>query len=78
MTAANQPMTSKERTALCRARKGAGVLLADGVEVPARAAEKLIEAGWASPEEVADRKRLSGIVSDILDCWARGTLSPPR
>ena len=71
-------MTSKERTARHRARKCAGVLLADGVEVPACAAEKFVNAGWASPEEMANKKRLADIVSDLLDCWGRGTLGLPR
>ncbi len=77
MTADRQPMTSKERTARHRARKSEGVLVVDGVEVTPEAAEKLIQAEWTTPEEMADRKRLSDIVSNILDCWSRGTLTPP-
>ena len=78
MTEASQPMTAAERTALHRARKEADVLLADSVEVTAHAAKKLVEHGFASPEELSDKKRLSDIVSDFLDCWGRGTLNPPR
>ena len=78
MTAARAPaMTSKERTALSRARKRDGILLADDVEIAACVAEKLIAAGWASPEEIADKKQLSSVLTDFLDCWGRGTLDPP-
>ena len=78
MTAAGQPMTSRERTARHRARRREGVRLADGVEVTDRAIEKFIEADWASPEEISDKRRLADIVTNFLDCWARGTLRPPR
>jgi hypothetical protein len=69
-----QPMTSKERTALCRARKDADVLLANSVKVTISAPKKLVEHGMASPEELFDKNRLSDIVFDFLDCWGRGTL----
>jgi hypothetical protein len=77
MTGAGQPMTGKERTARCRARKEAGDFVTAPVDVSAHAAKKLVEHGFASPEELTDRKRLSDIVSDFLDCWDRGTLRPP-
>ena len=48
------------------------------VDVSAHAAKKLVEHGFASPEELTDWKRLSDIVSDFLDCWDRDTLTPPR
>jgi hypothetical protein len=47
------------------------------IEVSAHAARKLVEHDLASPEELANKKRLSDIVSDFLDCWERGTLIPP-
>ena len=50
MSSDRQPMTSQERTALCRARKDVNVLLANSVEVTAHAAKKLVEYGLASPE----------------------------
>ena len=77
MTGAGQPMTGKERTARRRARKEAGDFVTAPVDVSAHAAKKLVEHGFASPEELTDRKRLSDIVSDFLDCWDRGTLRPP-
>lgn len=63
--------------ALSRARKKEGILLADGVEVPAGAAEKLVKTGGASPEELSDKRHLSSILSDFLECWGRGTLDLP-
>ena len=78
MTAAGQPMTSRERTARHRARKEAGDFVTAPVDVSSHAARKLVEHGFASPEELSDRKRLSDIVSDFLDCWDRDTLTPPR
>ena len=78
MTADRQPMTPAERTARHRARKRDGVLGVDGIEITPEVVEKLIQADWTTPEEMSDRKRLSDVVSNILDCWVRGTLSPPR
>ena len=77
MTADRQPMTNKERTARHRARREAGDFVTAPVDVSAHAAKKLVEHGFASPEELTDKKRLSDIVSDFLDCWDRGTLVPP-
>ena len=78
MTTTAQPMTSRERTARHRARKRDRIRLADGVEVTDRAIEKFVETDWASPEEVSDKRRLADVVTNFLDCWARGTLKPPR
>ena len=78
MPADRQPMTSRERTARHRARRAAGDFVTAPVDVSAHAAKKLVEYGFASPEELSDRKRLSDIVFDFLDCWGRETLTPPR
>ena len=78
MTAERQPLTPAERTALCRSRKRAGGFVSDPVDVSALAGKKLVEHELASPEELADKKALADILSDWLDCWARGTLAPPH
>ena len=78
MTSVRPPaMTAKERTALSRARKAAGDYVTAPVGVSAETAQKLVELGLASPDEVTDKGRLTDIVSDLLDCWGRGTLEPP-
>ena len=78
MPADSQAMTSKERTARYRARKDAGDFVTAPVDVSAHAARKLVEHGFASPEELSDKNSLSDIVSDFLDYWDRDTLTPPR
>jgi hypothetical protein len=64
MPADRQPMTSRERTARHRSRREAGDFVTAPVDVSAHAAKKLVEHGFASPEELTDKKRLSDIVSD--------------
>jgi hypothetical protein len=78
MSADNSPaMTGKERTALSRARKSAGDFVTSPVDVSAETAQKLVELGLASKDELSDKRILADVVSDFLDCWGRGTLDPP-
>ncbi len=38
--------------------------------------DALIKGGWLSKTEARDGGALEAAVSDLIDCWARGTLKP--
>ncbi len=46
--------------------------------VPPETIDAMIESGWTNREEVDNREAFGAVVIDMLDCWARGTLTPPK
>lgn len=69
-------MTPAQRKKLQRERKDAGVLIGDSVEVFPDAQRRLVESGLATQEELQNPQSLGRVISDLVDCWDRGTLSP--
>ena len=60
-----------ERTRRYRARRKAGDRWVPGFDVSRDVLERLIEEGWTTEEEASDPQKLSDVVADLLDCWAR-------
>jgi hypothetical protein len=60
-----------------RARRRQGVRVVS-VEVRADVRETLVAEGWLAPEDTADPQMVADAISDLADCWARGTLAPVK
>ena len=60
-----------ERTRRYRARRKAGDHWVPGFDVSREVLERLFEEGWTTEEEASDPQKLSDVVADLLDCWAR-------
>ena len=54
-----------------RARRKAGERWVHGFDMRREVLERLIDEGWTSEAEASDPQRLSDVVADLLDCWAR-------
>jgi hypothetical protein len=57
-----------------RAREKARVMRGD---LPKDVVDALIRAGFLGPDEARDPDKIGEAVSDLCDCWSRGTLRPP-
>ena len=44
-------------------------------EIPEHVRAALVERGWLTPGQALDPKALVDVSEEILDCWARGTLT---
>lgn len=49
-----------------------------GCWVPPEVIAVMVENEWTSRDEVDNRDELGDVVLDMLDCWARGMLKPPK
>ncbi len=65
------PAASTERTRRCRLRRKTGDRWVPGFDVSREVLERLIEEGWTTEKEASDSQKLSDVVADLLDCWAR-------
>ena len=66
--------SAAERARQYRQRQAAGVQRLP-IDVYPDVAESLIERGWCSDEELADKQQLAAIIADVLHCWASATLT---
>ena len=71
------PTLAAERQRVYRARKRNGARFMRG-DLSSEAVDALIAGGWIGVGEVGDPAKLAEAVADLIDCWARGTLRPPR
>ncbi len=62
---------STERARRCRARRKAGARWCSGFDVTREVLDRLISERWTSEAEASDSQKLSDVVADFLDCWAR-------
>ena len=56
-----------------RRRRRAGDRWIRGFDVSREVLKRLFEEGWTTEKEARDPQRLSDVVADFLDCWARET-----
>ncbi len=49
-----------------------------GGDVPSDVVCALVENGWLGPGEADDSRKLGAALVDLIDCWMRGTLEPPK
>ena len=71
------PTPAAERQRVYRARKRNGARFMRG-DLSSEAVDALIAGGWIGAGEAGDPAKLAEAVADLIDCWARGTLRPPR
>ena len=64
-----------ERTHRYRARRKAGERWVPGFDVSREVLECLIAEGWTTEEEASDPQKLSDVIADFLDVWARDILA---
>lgn len=57
-----------------RARRRQGVRVY-GIEVSDDMVKALIDRGWMSKDEAKDSRSVADAVSDLIDCWCKGTLT---
>ncbi len=62
---------STERTRRCRLRRKTGDRWVRGFDINRKVLERLFKEGWTSEEEATDPQRLSDVIADFLDCWAK-------
>ncbi len=70
-------MSDDERQRRRRERKRLDLRCMAG-DVPADVVSTLVRNDWLGPGEVDDPRKLGATLSDLADCWARGTLKPPK
>lgn len=46
-------------------------------EMPANVREQLVAEGWIGADDANDSQMLADALTDMADCWARGTLVMP-
>ena len=74
-TSAATPAADRQRRYRERQRQAARCVRGD---VPADVVRALVSNGWASPDEADDPTKLCAALVDLIDCWMRGTLEPPK
>ncbi len=60
-----------ERMRRHRDRRQAGDRWVPGFDVSRAVLQQLFKEGWTTEEEASDPQRLSDVVADFLDCWAK-------
>lgn len=70
----SNPSTATLRRRHYRERQRDGMRVVQ-VEVPSEVFDAFVEEGWN--EQDCSQKDLADSVSDLLDCWRRGTLTIP-
>ena len=68
---AGEQTAAAARMRRSRARRKAGERWVHGFDMRREVLERLIDEGWTSEAEASDPQRLSDVVADLLDCWAR-------
>ena len=66
--------TNLEYQRLCRQRKADGIRLCK-VEVEPGVIAALVKRGWMGRRDDWDKQVLADVISDLLDCWRRETLT---
>ena len=59
-----------------RGRRRQGIRHVAMVEIHAESLAALIKAGWLDKAEAEDREIVGDALQDLIDCYARGVLSP--
>ena len=59
------------RTRRYRARRKTGDRWIRGFDIRREVLTRLIEEGWTSAAEASDPQKLSDVIADLIDCWAR-------
>ena len=64
-----------KRARVCRHRKRERIVVGRQPEIPEHVRVAMVERGWIAESDALDLNALVDVLEEIMDCWARRTLT---